>query len=299
MIGQPQILGNMAFSTRIKEILNAYLRKINLRIDTLTAEHIENNRLSYLSHMGVFDQIIYDISDLLKEYDPYFLLHTLKNYYQRYLSFEDENLNEVRYHYNNQFYTSPDAEILYSMIRLNKPELVVEIGSGNSTKIIKQAILDEGINCRIVSIDPHPRSEIDVLSDEIYRKRLEEVYLEDGLIFNKLKTNDILFIDSSHHIKPANDVVFLYNLILPRLSPGVIIHVHDIYLPYEYPLHIIKKGWGFIEQYLLYALLMHNPDFQIIWAGYYNYKTLEEFDKYFPFNKQHLPALSFWMKKVS
>ncbi|SFV31383.1 class I SAM-dependent methyltransferase [Thermoflavifilum thermophilum] len=289
----------MAFTTRVKETLNACLRKFNLKIDTLTAERIENERISCLSRKGIFDEPVYDLSPLLSEYDPYVLLDTLKYYQNRFSSFEDEGMNEVGYSFKNGYYTTPDAEVLYSMVRSNKPGLVIEIGSGNSTKIIRQAIVDEKISCKIISIDPHPRSDIDNLSDHIYRKRIEEVYLENHLIFDELKSNDILFIDSSHHIKVANDVVFLYNLIIPHLSPGVVIHMHDIYLPYEYPLYLVKKGWRFVEQYLLHALLTQNMNFRILWAGYYTYRTLGDFDRFFPSNKEHLPALSFWMRKIT
>ena len=122
---------------------------------------------------------------------------------------------------------------------------------------------DEGLSTRLVSIDPHPRVEIDALCDVVIRQPAEDV---DPDYFNDLRAGDILFIDSSHRSFTNSDVTALYLDVLPRLPPGVVIHLHDVFLPYDYP-----EEWGdrfYNEQYLLAcSLLAKQPSFEILLAN--------------------------------
>ncbi|MGB1295455.1 MAG: class I SAM-dependent methyltransferase [Flavobacteriales bacterium] len=129
------------------------------------------------------------------------------------------------------------------------------MGSGNSTKVVKKAIVDGGLETKITSIDPYPRANIDHLADQVIRKPLEN--LSDHIIFDNLEKGDILFIDNSHRCLPNSDVTVCFLEILPRLKPGVIVHVHDIYIPYDYPQFMCDRAYS--EQYVLAAMIMSNP----------------------------------------
>ena len=286
----------MAISTSIKNSLNKFLKKFNIKIDTYTAQTFEENRIEQLNSKGFFDKEFYDISDLLQNYNPLPLLNSLKNYNVRFETFLDTKKNDVNYSYNNDYYSSPDTEILYAIIRNYKPKKIIEIGCGNSTKISRQAIIDGKLDTKLISIDPYPRIDIAGYSDVIYQNTLEDFYFDKKEMLFDLKENDIFFIDSSHQIKIGNDVTFLYNLIVPKLPKGLMIHIHDIYLPYEYPLNIVKTGWQFLEQYLLHTILLNSSKFELLWAGYYSFKNINNFNKYFPNYKGPKPPLSFWIE---
>jgi predicted O-methyltransferase YrrM len=144
-----------------------------------------------------------------------------------------------------------DGVALYALTALNKPKRYFEVGSGNSTKFAARAVKDHGLATRIVSIDPEPRAEIDQLCEKIIRAPVEDV---DVAFFDELECNDILYIDNSHRAFMNSDATVLLLDVLPRLKPGVIVHVHDVTLPYDYP-----EAWAgrfYSEQYLLACYLL-------------------------------------------
>lgn len=156
------------------------------------------------------------------------------------------------------------------MIREFKPQKIIEIGAGYSTLLIAKAInknIDENSDSRteFISIEPYPPSYLQPPPNECSKflsSELQEVALTE---FESLGKNDILFIDSSHVVKINSDVVYEYLEILPRLNSGVLIHIHDIFLPNEYPQDWIEESrffWN--EQYLLHAFLLFNQEFEII-----------------------------------
>jgi len=204
----------------------------------------------------------------------------------------------------NSSFDSVDAEILYCMIRHFIPGKIIEVGSGYSTYLSAQAILknnEEGNPCKLIAIEPYPneiiRRGFPGLS-ELIPNKVEEIPLSQ---FESLAENDILFIDSSHVLKIGSDVQYEYLEILPRLKKGVIIHIHDIFMPAEYPKKWVLKDWRFFnEQYLLQALLMFNDTFKIIWAGsymhiYHSDKLGKAFGSY---NKVKKWPGSIWLKKI-
>lgn len=129
--------------------------------------------------------------------------------------------------------------------------------------------------------------------------KLEEV---EATLFTSLSENDILFIDSSHILRIGNDVYYEYLDILPRIAPGVFVHIHDIFLPFEYPRQWVMDEYRFWnEQYLLQAFLMFNNAFKVIWAGsYMHYKNSDKLRSTF---RSYDPATvwpgSFWMRRAS
>jgi hypothetical protein len=151
----------------------------------------------------------------------------------------------------NPWFSALDAVMLTAMLVRHDPRLLIEIGSGNSTKFARHAITERKLRTKIVSIDPQPRAEVDGLCDEVIRAPAEFV---DPAVFSRLKPGDILFIDSSHRSLENSDVTTLFLEVLPELPPGVIVHVHDVYLPYDYPPP--AEGLMYNEQYLLAALLL-------------------------------------------
>jgi hypothetical protein len=144
-----------------------------------------------------------------------------------------------------------DSVALYAFLVLNKPAHYVEVGSGNSTKFARRAITDHGLPTQIISIDPNPRAEINDICDRTIREPAERVPVE---VFDMLGANDILFIDSSHRVLMNSDVTALFLDVLPRLKPGVIVEIHDVTLPYDYP--AAWTGRYYSEQYLLAAYLL-------------------------------------------
>jgi hypothetical protein len=212
------------------------------------------------------------------------------------------------YYVNNGGFESVDGEIAYCMIRHFKPRTVIEVGSGNSTYLIAQAILKnkeetERYNCDLTAIEPYPNPTLirgfPGLSNLIDQK-VQSVSLSE---FGKLSDSDILFIDSSHALKIGSDVQYEYLDILPRLQKGVIIHLHDIFLPAEY-----RKEWLFNnipgrfwnEQYLLQAFLLFNDSFEVLWAGSYmhlnNPDALER--AFSSYSRDERWPGSFWIRKI-
>ena len=152
--------------------------------------------------------------------------------------------------WSNNFLHGLDTLTLYGFIATKSPKLYVEVGSGYSTKVARRAIKDRDLATRLISIDPSPRREIDQLCDEVVRMPLEDCDLS---IVDDLQANDIFFLDGSHRSFMNSDVTVFFLEILPRLKPGVIVHIHDIYLPFDY----LPEGCPYYsEQYLLAASLL-------------------------------------------
>ncbi len=151
----------------------------------------------------------------------------------------------------NKWLSPLDITSLYCLIALNHPQHYLEVGSGVSTSVARRAVRDHGLRTRIVSIDPQPRADIDPLCDEVIRRPLEQI---DVSVFDQLAPGDILFMDSSHRVFTNSDVAVMFLEVLPRLQPGVLVHLHDIFLPYDYPPQWRDRYYS--EQYVLAAMLL-------------------------------------------
>ena len=163
----------------------------------------------------------------------------------------------------NGFLTALDAATLYGLIRLHRPRLYVEIGSGHSTRFARRAIEDQQLNTTIVSVDPHPRTELRTIADRVIEQPVEEMTLE---VFESLQSGDILFVDHSHRVFTNSDATVVFMDILPKLNPGVLVHFHDIFLPSDYPPEWNDRYYS--EQYLLAChLLAHTQSFDILLAN--------------------------------
>lgn len=176
-----------------------------------------------------------------------------------------EEENELEPAYNNEFLPGLDIASLYTIISANKPRKYVEVGSGNSTKVAYKAKKEQQLEMEIISIDPHPRAEIDQLADTIIREPFETIERD---IVNELESGDILFIDNSHRILPNSDSMVFFMEVLPRLKKGVIVHIHDIYLPFDYPQFMCDRAYS--EQYGLAFFILANPErFKTYFPAYF------------------------------
>ncbi len=201
---------------------------------------------------------------------------------------------------------SGDAEVLYAMVREKKPDRVIEIGSGGSTKIIAAALkmnfIENSQKSQLISIEPYPQDFLkdfanvskDFLEFSLLTQKVEAVDLS---VFESLQTNDILFVDSSHVFKSGSDVEFEFLQVYPRLQTGVLVHIHDIFFPYDYPIEWnLKESRYWNEQYFLETFLQFNKKFEVLASlsmlSYYkNSVFLESINAY---HEDRLPG-SFWM----
>jgi len=226
------------------------------------------------------------------------------NYNDELLKFPLYKEKEHEFFYENKIYYTGDAEYLYNMIRHFKPGSIIEIGSGYSTLMAINAVKknkaeDRDYKCRHICIEPYEQPWLANLEIELVREKAESTGLS---LFQQLKANDILFIDSSHIIRPQGDVLFEYLELLPVLQPGVIIHVHDIFSPKDYlDEWVLDQHLLWNEQYLLEAFLSCNTNFKVIGAlNYLTHKHRNELASKCPvFAKQpwREPG-AFWFMKI-
>lgn len=203
----------------------------------------------------------------LRERQQLDLLAGFKGYYAE-LCFPEEKVPGQRYFYKNNFYSYSDAIFLYFMLRHLRPRRVVEVGSGFSSCVTldtNDRFLGGDVRCTF--IEPYPDRLLSLLEPgdasriEIVRQRLQDVPLEP---FLELQAGDILFIDSTHVAKIGSDVNYIFTEILPGLVPGVHVHFHDVFYPFEYPAEWVYDGRAWSEAYLLRAFLSFNRDFAIV-----------------------------------
>ena len=239
---------------------------------------IDKNRADYKNRLTKFN-----------EYASVF--HNIK------LSSDQTNENEPSW--NNDFLPGLDIVALYALVSEYKPKNYIEVGSGNSTKVVRKAIVDNSLSTKITSIDPFPRANIDHLADTVLRMPVENMDNHD--VFKELNAGDILFIDNSHRALPNSDVTVCFLEILPILKPGVIVHIHDIYIPYDYPQFMCDRAYS--EQYVLTAFILANPEkYKTIMPNYFVSEDKELSDIILPiWNSKELDSVerhggSFWLE---
>lgn len=162
--------------------------------------------------------------------------------------------------WSNTWYTGLDATSLYCILATGNAKRYVEVGSGNSTKFARRAIIDHHLSTSITSVDPVPRAEIDSICDMLIRQPLQDTDLS---LFSELEPGDVVLVDGSHRSLPNSDVTVMFLEVLPALKPGITVGFHDIFLPYDYP----PDWWNryYSEQYILGAyLLAEGSHFTII-----------------------------------
>ena len=179
---------------------------------------------------------------------------------------------------NNGAFEAGDAEMLHHVLRELRPKTVLEIGSGHSTKIVAQALemnqRESGESSTHICVEPFEKQWLERLPGvTVLRDKIERLDLE---LFEKLGPGDLLFIDSSHIIRPQGDVLWLYLHVLPLLKSGVVVHIHDFFSPRDYPKEwLFDKGLMWNEQYLVEALLTDTNRYKVLLA--LNYLFHSEF----------------------
>ncbi|MFL5616107.1 MAG: class I SAM-dependent methyltransferase [Gemmatimonadaceae bacterium] len=295
---EPIIIGTaMTLKSVVKNSANRVLRFANARVESLTLERMEDQRLRRVVASGYFEKPVFPLPQCFEHIQCEALLNELAQCADRFCDFDKTATDDATFSFSNGYFTSPDAEILYAAIKHYRPATFLEVGSGNSTKMARQAILDTRCDTSIISIDPQPRAAIDDIVDTSIREQVE--HLDPTWLSSQLRDGDILFIDSSHTLKPCSDVAFLFLRLLPALSAGILVHIHDIFFPYDYPREWIVEGrWPWNEQYLVQALLSFSDQFEVIWAGHFLQRTRADFDRLFP-RANGRPASSLWLRKRS
>jgi len=229
-------------------------------------------------------------------------LDLLRNHFPKfrdeYDQFPAEETSEPgRFSLKNGLFDGTDALVAYCMIRHFQPRLIIEVGSGFSSLIAAEAMAkSEGST--LICIEPFP---LDFLRKgfpglrSLIEKKVEDI---DTEFFSQLGSGDILFIDSSHTVRIGGDVNYLFLEVLPRLKPGVIVHVHDIFSPFDYRRDWVideLRFWG--EQYLLQAFLTFNSEFEVLMANaYLGHRYMEDLKATFP-NSPWWGGGSFWMRR--
>jgi hypothetical protein len=203
--------------------------------------------------------------------------------------------------FGNDMFESGDAEYLYQVIRKIKPANVFEIGSGYSTLVARAALrknLEEsaGLRCRHLCIEPYAAPWLENTGVEVLRQKVEYV---DKALFRELGKDDLLFIDSSHVIRPQGDVLTEYLEILPTLRSGVVVHVHDVFTPRDYLEEwVIKSVLLWNEQYLLEAFLSNNPQWTVISAlNYLKHRHFDALKRVCPYLSPDREPGSFYIQK--
>lgn len=236
----------------------------------------------------------------LAEQDQISLLQRFAVFYSEF-GWMEPTAEGSRFHFNQGYFGEADAISLYSMLRYAAPKRVIEVGSGFSSALMLDT--DEkflGQSIRFTFIEPYPERLLSVLTDEDHQRcRIikDKVQLVKLAEFEALEDGDILFIDSSHVSKIGSDVNYLIFEVLPVLRPGVIVHFHDIFWPFEYPKEWVMGGRAWNEDYLLRAFLQYNNDFKIMlfnnFAGY----------RFSDYLQEHMPRFmantggSLWLRK--
>lgn len=211
-------------------------------------------------------------------------------------------LEEFARNYHSEYETLPPTEgrmygyvdcmCLYSVVRHFNPKRVVEVGSGESSGILARALEKNGRNAEHVCIEPFPRGP---LPGRHIRKFLQDVDLSE---FTALEANDVLFIDSTHVAKVGSDVLDLFFRILPALPAGVLVHFHDIFLPYEYNArYLCEKRYYWNEQYVLGAYLLNSARSKVLLPTQYVHRDRPEvMARAFPLYRQEaFNPTSFWI----
>lgn len=221
------------------------------------------------------------------------LLNVLKNYSLEFRQLVDNG----KYNMKNGTFEHHDTPLYYAIIRHFKPKKIIEVGAGNSTKLAYYASLQNPAS-KITSIDPFVLENLEKEfsnSIKFIKKPVQKIPIS---LFEELSNNDILFIDSSHVSKVGSDVNFLYLQVLPVLKSGVLIHIHDIFLPQVYSREWLTDYllfWN--EQFLLNAFLIGNKDYEVLLANnFLDKKFPEKLKEFYDLGDDHGGG-SFWIRK--
>lgn len=227
------------------------------------------------------------------------LAHVLAAHTQ--LEFVTEPVDDPTvYHTSNDQYPALDAWVLAGILEHFRPRRMIEVGSGFSTLVtarVNRERLDRSLH--LTCIEPYPRDFLTAGVDGVSELRVERIQETPLDLFAQLSDGDVLFIDTAHTVKTGGDVVWIFSEIIPRLAPGVLVHIHDIFLPGEYPEPWVMEGWGWNEIYLVQAFLSFNSAFEVVWGSQYMLRHHSDvvFDT-FPEVEPARGGAALWIRRV-
>lgn len=202
---------------------------------------------------------------------------------------------------DNGLFQGGDADLLWGIIRRHRPRRVLELGAGFSTLVSAAACARnarDGHPATFVACDPYAVAPLEPIAGltELRPVNAEDLPLSE---LTSLAENDILFVDSSHTVRIGGDVTHILLEVLPRLAPGVVVHLHDVFLPWHYPREWIEHNrWYWAEQYLLQALLAGSRDWEVLVAAYAAFRAdAPRLRRAIPNIDPVHPPLSFWMRR--
>jgi predicted O-methyltransferase YrrM len=257
----------------------------------------------------VFDSSRREVGGIdLNERGQLALFQQLTQYY-RDQPFAERRQDGLRYRLDNPAFAYCDAIIFYCLLRHVKPQRVIEVGSGYSSCVLldtNERSFGNRVSCTF--IEPYPQMLYSLINDDdrrrvtVLERNVQDV---DPSVFTALAPGDILFIDSSHVSKTNSDVNYLFFEILPRISSGVWVHVHDIFYPFEYPKEWVYQGRAWNEAYLTRAFLQYNDAFEIqlynsFLERFHNDDLVREMPlcaRYTAANMVQTSAQSLWLRK--
>jgi Methyltransferase domain len=221
---------------------------------------------------------------------------------QQRLAFVDhETPDPTVYWTRNDQYPALDAWTLEAMLRYLRPRQMIEIGSGYSSLVtarVNREFLSGSM--RFTCIEPYPRAFLQAGVPGVSHLRVEEVQDTPLELFERLGDGDVLFVDTSHTVKTGGDVAWIYGEILPRLGPGVVVHIHDAFIPGEYPQQWVLEGWGWNEIYVIKAFLAFNSGYRVLFGVQWMLQNEPELiDEAFPDFRHHRDraGAALWLRR--
>ena len=219
------------------------------------------------------------------------------------IPFSNHPSDDNRYHFVNDYFPTTDGTVYFGILMEFKPKKVIEVGSGYSSALLLDAndqFFDNSIKATFIEPNPERLNSLlkknDASSVTIHQSCIQQVHIDFG---NELEENDILFVDSSHVSKIYSDVNILIFDILPQLKSGTLIHFHDIYYPFEYPIDWLRRGWAWNEAYILRAFLQNNRNYEILlWNRYATTKHHDELTKRQKSIIREKTGGSIWLRKL-
>jgi SAM-dependent methyltransferase/predicted O-methyltransferase YrrM len=183
---------------------------------------------------------------------------------------DDPGEDPTVYYASNDQYPPLDAWVLAGILEQRRPRRMIEVGSGFSTLVsarVDRERLD--LRMKLTCIEPYPRDFLTAGVDGVSELRVEQVQDTPMELYSELSAGDVLFVDTAHTVKTGGDVTWIFAEVIPRLAPGVLVHIHDVFLPGDYPPDWVMEGWGWNENYLVRAFLSFNDQFDIVWGSQY------------------------------
>jgi hypothetical protein len=253
-------------------------------------------------HQKLFDRSIREIPGIdIREKQQLNFLTKLSKHNSK-LPYSEGRDKSLRYHFNNTAYSYTDATVLFCLLNEINPKRIIEIGSGHSSALmldVNENFFNNSID--LTFIEPYPELLLSLIKPQdnsrfkLIGQNLSEV---DNKIFSALGADDVLFVDSTHVSKIGSDVNQIIFDILPKLNRGVIVHIHDVFYPFEYPEEWVLDTRAWNEDYMLRAFLHNNNEYEILFFNHFmNLHHKKEMEKLLPTTKKNAGG-SIWLRKT-